>query len=220
VERVVAGFLQQFTYPAMLLLLVAAGMGVPVSEDLVLLLGGAISSQGFTRYVPTLLAGYGGVIAGDALIYHWGKKLGPRAYEHKLARRVLSRERAQKLHEHFGRHGFWTVVAARHMPGLRPPIFFLSGASGVRFATFLLADMLSAAVTVPAVVTIGYFFGSHLEDARRLLHRADWIVAVVALAGVGVWWFLRRRRRRRLVAPRDLASPRTDVRERTGTRPV
>jgi len=219
VEHTLAELLQRYTYPAVLLLLSAAGLGVPISEDLVLLLAGALASQGVTRYLPTLLAGYFGVIFGDALIYHWGKKLGPKAYEHRLVRKVVSPERATRLRTHFARHGFWTVVVGRHTPGLRAPIFFLSGASGVSFRTFLLADMLSAAVTVPVVVTLGYFFGEHLDDIRRLLHRAHWAIAAVALVGVGVWWFLRRRRRERQAAGGE-RGPRTtvrsDVRESSG----
>ena len=222
-EHTLAELLQRYTYPALLLLLSAAGLGVPISEDLVLLLAGALASQGVTRYVPTLLAGYSGVIVGDALIYHWGKKLGPRAYEHKLVRKVISPERAGKLRGHFARHGFWTVVVGRHTPGLRAPIFFLSGASGVGFGTFLLADMLSAAVTVPAVVTLGYLFGEHLDDIRRLLHRVHWMIAAAALVGVGVWWFLRRRRRQRQAAaqePRSGPPAPRDVRESSGTSSV
>ena len=222
-EQALAGLLQHFTYAGMVLLLVAAGMGLPISEDLVLLLAGAFASQGVTRFVPTLLVGYCGVIVGDVLIYHWGKKLGPRAYEHKLVRKAISPQRAEKLHEHFARHGFWTVVVGRHTPGLRAVVFFLSGASQVRFATFLIADVLSAAVTVPAVVTLGYFFGSHLEDVRRLLHRVHWAVGALALIGVGVWWFVRRRRKSREALLRETSSqppPRRDLRESTGTRAV
>ena len=222
-EHTLAELLQRFTYPAILLLLSAAGLGVPISEDLVLLIAGALASQGVTRYVPTLLVGYFGVIFGDGLIYHWGKKLGPAAYEHRLVRKVISRERAGKLHSHFARHGFWTVVVGRHMPGLRAPVFFLAGASGVRFATFLIADMLSAAVTVPAVVTLGYLFGEHLDDIRRTLHEVNWMIAGAALLGVGVWWFLRKRRQRREAAGRAPAArslARRDVRESSGPTPV
>ena len=222
-EHTLAELLQRFTYPAILLLLSAAGLGVPISEDLVLLIAGALASQGVTRYVPTLLVGYFGVIFGDALIYHWGKKLGPAAYEHRLVRKVISRERAGKLRSHFARHGFWTVVVGRHMPGLRAPVFFLAGASGVRFATFLIADMLSAAVTVPAVVTLGYLFGEHLDDIRRTLHEVNWAIAGAALLGVGVWWFLRKRRQRRDAAGREptvRSRPRRDVRESSGPTPV
>jgi LPXTG-motif cell wall-anchored protein len=223
VEHTLAELLQRFTYPAMLLLLSAAGLGVPISEDLVLLVAGALASQGVTRYVPTLLTGYFGVILGDALIYHWGKKLGPPAYEHKLVRKVISSERSGKLRSHFARHGFWTVVVGRHMPGLRAPVFFLAGASGVSFGTFLIADMLSAAVTVPAVLTLGYVFGEHLDDIRRTLHEVNWMIAGAALLGVGVWWFLRKRRQRREAAgraPTARGLARRDVRESSGTTPV
>jgi membrane protein DedA with SNARE-associated domain len=222
VEHTLAELLQRFTYPAMLLLLSAAGLGVPISEDLVLLIAGALASQGVTHYLPTLLAGYFGVILGDALIYHWGKKLGPKAYEHRHVRKVISPQRAEKLRSHFARHGFWTVVVGRHTPGLRAPIFFLSGASGVGFGKFLLADMLSAAVTVPAVVTLGYLFGEHLDDIRRLLHRVHWMVGAAVLVGAGVWWFLRRRRLRRRAMRETLpGQPEPgDVRESSGTSTV
>ncbi len=222
-EHTFAELLQRYTYPALLLLLSAAGLGVPISEDLVLLLAGALASQGVTRFVPTLLAGYFGVLLGDALIYHWGKKLGPKAYDHTLVRKVISPERAGKLRSHFARHGFWTVVVGRHTPGLRAPIFFLSGASGVRFGTFLLADAVSAAVTVPAVVTLGYLFGQHLDDIRRLLHQVHWTIAAAVLAGAGVWWFLRRRRlQRRAAAQESRSNPPAppDVRESSRTSTV
>ncbi|MFL5309220.1 MAG: DedA family protein [Myxococcales bacterium] len=222
-EHTLAELLQRYTYPAMLLLLSAAGIGVPISEDLVLLIAGALSAQGVTRFVPTLLAGYLGVVFGDVLIHHWGKKLGPAAYEHRLVRKVISPERAEKLRSHFGRHGFWTVVVGRHTPGLRAPIFFLSGASGVRFLTFLVADALSAAVTVPLVVTLGHLFGEHLDDIRRTLHQAHWIVGAAASIGAGVWWILRKRRRRRERSARELPARRLvrrDLRERTGTTSV
>ena len=222
-EHTLIELLQRYTYPALLLLLSAAGLGVPISEDLVLLLAGALASRGVTQYVPTLLAGYSGVILGDCLIYHWGKKLGPKAYEHRHVRRIISPQRAEKLRSHFARHGFWTVVVGRHTPGLRPVVFFLSGASGVRFGVFLLADMLSAAVTVPAVVTLGYLFGEHLDDIRRLLQRAHWAVAAALLLGAGVWWFVRNRRlcrRAEALARLEAGTPPRDVRESSGTSAV
>ena len=223
-EHALAKLLVQYTYPAILLLLSAAGLGVPISEDLVLLIAGALASQGVTQYVLTMLPGYFGVILGDALIYHWGQKLGPKAYEHRHVRKVLSPDRAEKLRSHFARHGFWTVVVGRHTPGLRAPIFFLAGASGVGFPKVLLADMLSAAVTVPLVVTLGYLFGEHLDDIRRLLHRMHWAIFAAALAGAAVWWFVRRRRLRRRAAALGSSgaqpSPRREARESSGTSPV
>ena len=218
-EHTLAQLLLRFTYPAMVVVLSAAGMGVPISEDLVLLIGGGLAAQGVTMYWPTLATGYFGVIFGDLLIHQWGKRLGPRAYEHKLVRRVMSEEREEKLRVHFARHGFWTIVVGRHTPGLRAPIFFLSGASGVGFWKFLIADVLSAAVTVPLVVTLGYFFGEHLQDIRRLIHKVEWAIAAAAVLAVIAYLTFRRRRRRRLqrIAPSPTVVPRQrDVRESSG----
>src|SRR6266404_1036309 len=188
-EHALAEFLAKYTYLAMLVVLTAAGLGIPVSEDLTLLLAGALAGSGVTRFLPTVAGGYLGVL----LIYHWGRKLGPGAYNHPRVRKHLSPERLEKLRAHFGRHGFLTVVVGRHTPLLRAPIFFLAGASGVPLWKFLLADGLSAAVTVPLITSLGYFFGDHLDETRRKLHGFEWGAAGVILVAAALWWFFRRR---------------------------
>ena len=155
-----------------------------------------MAAKGATRLVGCQL--------GDVLIYHWGRRLGPAAYNHPRVRKHISPERQEKLRAHFARHGFLTVVVGRHTPMLRGVVFFLAGASGVPLWKFLLADGLSAAVTVPLVVSLGYYFGDHLDDVRRLLHGFEWAAAAVVLLGLGIWWLVRRRlhaRLRRPVAP-------------------
>jgi membrane protein DedA with SNARE-associated domain len=194
-ERALMFLLGRFTYLAIFAVLCAAGVGAPVSEDLVLLLSGALAQRGVTEFWPSIVAGYAGVLAGDLLIYQWGKRLGPAAYQHPVVRKVLSDERQRKLRSHFEGHGGLTVVVGRHVPGLRVPIFFLSGASGVPLWKFTLCDALSAAVTVPLVVSLGYFFGEHLDQVRAKMHRAQWAVAGAVAAALFALWLVRRRRR-------------------------
>jgi len=194
VEHALAGLLSRFTYLAIVALLTAAGLGVPISEDLTLLLGGALAARGVTLFWPTLFSGYFGVLFGDCLIQHWGRRIGPAAYQARRVQKVLSAERQEKLRSHFARHGFLTVVVGRHTPMLRAPIFFLAGASGVPFWKFLLADAISAAFTVPLVVTLGYKFAEHLDDIRQAIHHVEWII-VAAVAVGGAAFFLWRRRR-------------------------
>ena len=194
-EHALAGLLSRFTYPAIVGLLAAAGLGVPISEDLTLLLGGALAARGVTHFWPTLLSGYFGVLLGDCLIQHWGRRMGPAAYQAKRVQKVLSPERQEKLRSHYARHGFLTVVVGRHTPMLRAPIFFLAGASGVPFWKFLLADAFSAAITVPLVVTLGFKFAEHLDEIRARLHEAQWIVVAAVVVCAGGWFLWRRRRK-------------------------
>jgi len=194
VEHALAQLLLKFTYLAIWGVLSAAGLGVPISEDLTLLLAGGLAARGVTSFWPTMLSGYFGVLLGDVLIHRWGSRLGPLAYERKLVRRHLSPERQQKLRDHFARHGFLTIVVGRHTPMLRAPVFFLAGASRVPVWKFLLADALSAAITVPAVLLLGYYFGEHLDDVRRHIHQVQWVIAGVVVVGAAAWWLWRRRR--------------------------
>jgi LPXTG-motif cell wall-anchored protein len=78
---------------------------------------------------------------------------------------------------------------------LRAPVFFLAGASGVPLWKFVLADALSAAITVPVVVTLGYKFAEHLDDIRKRLYHVEWAVAGLAVVGALVWLLWRRRRK-------------------------
>jgi membrane protein DedA with SNARE-associated domain len=201
VERVLVSLLGRFTYVAIFAVLCAAGLGAPVSEDLVLLVSGGLAARGLTDFRISLAVGYAGVVMGDVLIYHWGRRLGPRAYEHRIVRKVLSLERQEKLRAHFARHGGLTVIVGRHTPGLRAPIFFLSGASGVGIGKFLACDSLSAAVTVPVVAALGYYFGEHLDDVRARMHQVQYLAAAAVLLLVAGWLYLRRRKRIRAQGP-------------------
>ena len=194
-EHFLASFLDKFTYLAIVAVLSAAGLGVPISEDLTLLLGGGLAARGITHYWPTLGAGYLGVLIGDALIHQWGRRMGPRAYAAPVVQKALSLERQEKLRAHFERHAFLTVVVGRHTPFLRAPVFFLAGASGVGFWKFVLADAVSAAITVPLVVTLGFYFGAHLDQVRAHLHQVQWVLGGLVACGL-LFWFWRRGRRR------------------------
>ncbi|MGE5049006.1 MAG: DedA family protein [Deltaproteobacteria bacterium] len=204
-EHALAHFLSQFTYLAIVGVLTAAGLGVPISEDLTLLLGGGLAAKGVTSYWPTLVCGYCGVLLGDVLIHHWGKRMGPAAYGHRMVRKHMSPERQEKLRAHFARHGFWTIVVGRHTPMLRAPIFFLAGASKLPLWEFAIADALSAAVTVPIVVTLGFEFAEHMDEIRAKIHHVEWIIGAAVVLAIAALWFWRRRRKRMTSdVPQDL----------------
>jgi membrane protein DedA with SNARE-associated domain len=197
VEHFLAHLLDKFTYLGIVAVLSAAGLGLPVSEDLTLLIGGALAAKGITQYWPTLAAGYLGVLIGDVLIHHWGKRMGPAAFSQKWVQKVLSPARELKLLQHFARHAFLTIVVGRHTPVLRTPVFFLAGASKVPLWEFLLADAVGAAITVPIVVTLGFLFGEHLDEIRQKIHQGQWVLVGAIAVALLAWLIWRRRRRTR-----------------------
>ncbi len=187
-------FLEHFGYAAVFGLLLVGGVGVPIPEELTQLTAGVLSHEGYLRLAVTLPVAWAGILAGDAVLFLLARRHGPRALESRPVRRVLTPARREKLERHFARHAFLTVFVARHAGGVRFAAFALAGATGVRTATFLLADGLSALLSVPLVVGAGYLFAHHLGQARRDIRLLELGVLVLVIAGG--WIAVRVRRRR------------------------
>ncbi len=192
----------EFGYLAISLLLAAGGLGAPVPEEILQLTAGYLARRGTLSFVPALVAAYVGIVLGDALFFQLARSHGPRLLARRSVARVLTPSRRAMLERHFARHAFLTIVVARHLSGFRLAVYALAAVNGVRRRTFILADALSALLSVPLVVSLGYLFAAQIEEVKRRVHEVELglgLVAIVAAAVVVVvkWrWGLR-------PAPRD-----------------
>lgn len=190
------GFLTHFGYVAIFAALTLGGLGIPVPEELTQLTAGALAHEGILDVRLAIPVVWIGILVGDAILFTLARRHGPRLLGTRAAQRVLTPSRRERLERHFARHAFWTVVVARHAGGVRFAAFALAGASGVSPVTFVLADALSALVSVPFVVGAGWFFWHHLSRAREGVRVVE--LAILAVIGVigGVTVLVRRRRAR------------------------
>ncbi|HME89966.1 MAG TPA: DedA family protein [Myxococcaceae bacterium] len=192
--------LHRFTYLGMFGLLVAAGLGIPIPEDVTLLTGGYLARQGITSLWPTLIVAYAGVVIGDLLIFRLGGKLREGIYTHQRLGKLFTARRRAWIEEHFRKRGVLTVVIGRHAAGLRAPTFLVAGASGMPTWKFLLADGFSAMLTVPVVTYLGYLFADNLEKAKDHVHQIElWALAGLVAVGLAIfaYHFIQRRRGQR-----------------------
>lgn len=203
----VQDLLAHFTYLAVMGLLVADGLGVPVPEELVQLTAGYLARRGVLWLPATMAVAWVGIVTGDFLLFRASRRLGPSVLASRHVVRVLTPGRRALVERHFARHAILTIVVARHASGLRLPVFALAGTSGVRSATFLLADGLSALVSVPLVVGAGWYLAGHVEELRRDIHWIEAALAVVAVAAAAGSVALARRRERRAAAREGGATP-------------
>jgi membrane protein DedA with SNARE-associated domain len=204
---VLQDLLAHFTYAAVFGLLLAGGVGVPIPEELVELTAGYLARRGVLSFLPTVALTWAGLVAGDYLLFRAGRRLGPGILDSRHVARVLTPARRAFVARHFSRHAVWTIVLARHAPGLRLPVFALAGASGVRSATFLLADGLAALVSAPLLVGAGWYFAGHVEELRRGIHWVELALAVVVATAAVTWFLLARRKERRLAEALAGATP-------------
>jgi membrane protein DedA with SNARE-associated domain len=153
-------WIAHFTYLAVFLLLLSAGLGVPISEDLVVLTGGALVAQ-IHGSLPLMIAVvYVGKLSGDFCLFRIGWSLGPRAARSRHFGKMLTPGRVAQVDRFFGRYGMGAVILARFLPGLRAPTYLVAGVSRFSPWKFVAADGLAAAVSAPLVTWLGYRYGS------------------------------------------------------------
>jgi membrane protein DedA with SNARE-associated domain len=193
---VVYRLLTHFGYLAIAGLLVGGGVGMPVPEELVQLTAGYLARREVLELPYAIAAAYVGIVTGDVLFFHIAQRHGDRLLEARHVRRILTPARRELFERHFARHAFLTIMVARHTSGFRIPAYALAATHGVRARTFVLADALSALLSVPLVVTLGWYFAGEIETVRHRVHEVELVLVAAVAAGVAGWLAWRRRRDR------------------------
>ena len=153
-------FVDHFSYLGIFLLLVLGTLGFPFPEDTTLMLCGFLVARGVIRLIPAIAVTYPTLLLTDLFLYGLGRRYGRRVLEHRRFKRVLSLERLQGIEDRFEKWGIWLILAGRQVPILRAQISLVSGIMGMRFRRFLIADAVSALITIAIVGGMGSMLGT------------------------------------------------------------
>ncbi len=176
----VSSYIEHFTYVGLFLVLLLCGLGLPVPEDLALLTGGFLVHRGITQYPTTLAISFVGVVAGDNSLFFIGRRFGTGILRYVGFVRPRVLPRIERLKRFMDRHGHMAIFYARFLAGMRALVYLTAGSAGVSPRRFVVYDALGALISVPVVVSIGYFFGDQIESAIRYLGGFDRLVLVAA----------------------------------------
>src|SRR5215831_17816352 len=110
-QQSMAHWVGQYGYSAIFFLLVGGIVGVPVPDQLLLILSGYLVLTHSLSLVPTLLVAILGSIAGITLSYALGRGSG--SY---LSRIRFAADRLQNARGWFERFGGWTLVFGYFIP--------------------------------------------------------------------------------------------------------
>ena len=106
-------------------LLVAAGVGFPIPEEVPVVGAGLWVGQNpelrpwsFLALPICIL----GVVISDALLYTIGRLYGPRLLEYRWTSRLLPPEKLARIEGNFHKYGVKILLFARVLPGIRSPI--------------------------------------------------------------------------------------------------
>ena len=190
--------------------LLAGGFGIPISEDLPIILAGYLCGQQLADpwiLFPIVMAS---VISTDLITYSLGRRFGPRLLRLPGVRKVLHEKRIKRSQELLANRGAKFIFLTRFVPGLRSPVIFSSGTLRMPLHLFLRYDVAAAFVGVPPILAISFAFSGELDWLRERLFQGQLVAVGIVLVVLAIYLSLANLARRRLTAPK--ADPQADGR--------
>ncbi len=188
-------------YSAIVGLLLICGLGVPLPEDITLIAAGILSALGSISLWGAMVAGFFGVLLGDAILYTIGRIYGRRAFQLPIIRTIMTPRRIALAERKIMRNSHFICFTARFLPGLRSPIFLMSGIMGVRPLVFYGLDGFAALISVPIWVYLGHWVGQNIDTALAMAQKVQLSFAG-AIAAIIITYLIYRRVAKRRRAQR------------------
>jgi len=148
----VQGWIQTGGYVVLFGLLFACGLGLPLPEDVPLIVAGALIAKGQMNWVVAAICAWCGIIGGDCVLYYMGRRFGLEITRVPFIGKHVTKERIQRVEKLFHRHGVGVVAVGRLVAGIRGAMVVAAGAIRYNFVTFIIADGLAALYFEEAVL--------------------------------------------------------------------
>ena len=185
-------FFTDYGYWAVLFVLIICGFGVPIPEDITLVSGGVIAGL-YPESVNShlmLLVSMIGVLVGDSCMYWLGRIYGTRILRFRPMRKIVTLKRLKMVRDKFAQYGNRVLFVARFLPGLRAPIYMVSGITRrVSYSRFVLIDFCAAIISVPIWVYLGEFGAKNLHWLHEQIEKGQMVIYVlIGLLGLFLVW--------------------------------
>jgi membrane protein DedA with SNARE-associated domain len=154
----------------------------PIPSELVIPLAGYVAAQGDLRLPWVIVMGSAGSLAGAAVWYAIGKRVGEQRLRKWVARHgrwlTLSADDLDRAQQWFQRHGAAAVFFGRLIPGVRTFVSLPAGFSSMPLAPFLLYSALGTAMWTAALAYAGVVLQANFTLVGDYINMATNIVLV------------------------------------------
>ncbi len=170
-------------------LVLLAGLNIPISIDIVIVLSAFLAATTIPEHTFTL---YTSLLVGcyfSAWIAYWvGRKLGRKLLKIRYFARMLPETRLKKVEAFYEKHGMLTLLIGRFIPfGVRNCIFMSTGISQSNFGKFIRRDALACTIWTTVCFFAYYSIGHNYEPLLQKLKTLNlFIFLAFGLAIIGL----------------------------------
>jgi membrane-associated protein len=145
-------------------------LALPLPASLMMMAGGAFSASGDLVLWQVCLAALTGAIIGDQTGYFMARRGGGARLWARLQAMPASGRLMAQAEDLLQRRGGWAVYLTRWLfSPLGPYVNLIAGATRMSWRRFALADLAGECTWVSVYVSLGYIFGSQIEEVSDTL---------------------------------------------------
>jgi len=181
-------------------LLFACGLGLPLPEDVPLIVAGAFLVHDTRSWIIVGAACWCGIIGGDIMLYMLGHKYGMNITRLPFIGKHVNAERIQHVEKLFERYGVMVVAVGRLFAGIRGAMVITAGTIRYNFIKFIIADGIAALFSGGLFMLLGHWLGKTLNDESIREFKHWFIAGAVVLVCVVLIWVIWKRRTGRSVS--------------------
>ncbi|MBH5319159.1 DedA family protein [Paenibacillus sp. GSMTC-2017] len=190
-ESWITGIMEQYGYFGILLLIALENLFPPIPSEVILTLGGFMTTSTDLTPVGVISVATVGSLIGAIILYFVGQLLGVERLEKIIDRygRILrvKKEDIRRADAWFDKYGYWAVLLCRMVPLIRSLISLPAGMSGMKFVPFLFFTTIGTLIWNILLVSIGVAVGDNWTKIVDFMDIYSNIVyALIAIACVVV----------------------------------
>ncbi|PYR14245.1 MAG: DedA family protein [Acidobacteria bacterium] len=185
VERELVAWLVRFGAPLLFFAQVFGIFGVPIPDELLLTIAGALVATGRLNLSSTVVAAIAGCLTGITLSYAVGRWVGLPLLRVRFRGRQDVIERAQGW---FRRFGGWLLTFGYFIPGVRHVTAIAAGSACLNYPQFAAFAYCGGVLWCAVFLGLGYFAGDHWPEVAHAArsHVARGAMIIVAIGAMYV----------------------------------
>ena len=190
----IQGWISAGGYVMLFGLLFACGLGLPLPEDIPLIIGGALVAKGQMTWPIAGACAWCGIIGGDCVLYYLARKYGMNVTKAPLIGKHVTQARIEHVERMFEKYGVGVVAICRLFAGIRGAMVIAAGVVRFNFIKFVVADGIAALISGGMFMVFGWWVGQKLT--KEVIHEfKEWfIVGAIVLAAGFILWIVWKRR--------------------------
>jgi membrane-associated protein len=143
-------------------------IGFMLPGDSLLVTAGLLASHGFFSYPILAVIVFVAAVAGDAVGYTFGRRVGRRIFKRKGSL-LFDPEHLRRAEEFYERHGGKAIIIARFMPFVRTFAPIVAGVGKMSYPRFAFFNVTGALLWAVGLSGLGYALGETVPGIDKYI---------------------------------------------------